>query len=197
MDKPIFVEKYIGEVKEYCNALDFNSVESLVDELALLRENKGRLFILGMGGSAANASHAATDLRKLCSIEAYAPVDNVSEITANVNDFGIEFIFTKSLQASNMNSRDSLFVFSVGGGDEIRKISTGLIHSVRYAKTLGSKVYSIVGREDSYVAKNSNLSIILQIKNSERVTPHSETLQSMIWHLLSCHPKLQISGTTW
>jgi D-sedoheptulose 7-phosphate isomerase len=150
-----------------------------------------------MGGSAANASHAATDLRKLCEIETYSPADNISEITATANDFGLDAIFVRSLQSAHMNSRDCLLVFSVGGGDEIRKISLSLINAVKLAKEVGSKVFSILGRANSFVNYNSDVSIVLPRDNDERVTPHSESLQAIVWHLLTCHPRLKTNKPTW
>ncbi len=192
-----FSRIFLTEVQEWAGRIDTNTVENLVDRLSALKSRNGRLFIIGMGGSAANASHASTDLRKLCNIECYSPSDNQSEITATANDFGLEHIYTKSLEFSHFNSNDSLMIFSVGGGDELRKISLSLIEAVKYAKIFKSEIFSILGRRESFIFENSDICVLLPESEKMRMTPHSESMQSIIWHLLSCHPKLQVQPTTW
>lgn len=192
-----FSKLFLNEVQDWTARIDADSIEALVDRLCALRERNGRIFILGMGGSAANASHASTDLRKLCSIESYCPSDNVSEVTATANDFGVEHIYTKSLKSSRLSQNDCLMIFSVGGGDEVRRISLSLIEAVKYAKEVKCEVYSVLGRRESFIYGHSDVSILLPECEEKRITPHSESMQSIVWHLLSCHPKLQLQPTTW
>lgn len=174
--------------------------EDLLDSIKLLkkmRSNNGRLFIIGVGGSAGNASHAVNDFRKLCNIDAYTPVDNVSEITAKTNDEGFETIFDTYLKLSKFSNKDLLMIFSVGGGDIKRKISTNLIKAIKFVKKKKGKVISIVGKSEGYAFKNSNVSIHIEVNEKKLVTPISETFQALLWHLFVSHPKLQVNKTKW
>ena len=169
-------------------------MEQLVDCLNI---HKGRVFILGIGGSAANASHMVNDLRKLCNIEAYCPTDNVSELTARTNDEGFETIFENYLRTSNFTSSDCLFILSVGGGDKDRNISVNLIKAIDYCHIKGGKVYGIVGRSSGYTAKTGDCVILVPPLFPDRITPHSEAFQAVIWHCIVSNPKLQKNKTTW
>lgn len=174
--------------------------EDLLDSIKLLkkmRSNNGRLFIIGVGGSAGNASHAVNDFRKLCNIDAYTPVDNVSEITAKTNDEGFETIFDTYLKLSKFSNKDLLMIFSVGGGDIKRKISTNLIKAIKFVKKKKGKVISIVGKSEGYAFKNSNVSIHIEVNEKKLVTPISETFQALLWHLFVSHPQLQVNKTKW
>lgn len=174
--------------------LNKQSVEQLANGLSQL---KGRLFILGMGGSAANASHAVNDFRKLCGIEAYAPTDNVSEFSARANDEGLETVFSAWLKVSKFGKKDALLILSVGGGNEEKKISVNLVRAIKLAKAVGAKVYGIVGREDGYTAKYADIAICIPIIEKSLITPMSEAFQSIIWHCLVSHPLLQVNKTKW
>ena len=174
--------------------------EDLLDSIKLLkkmRSNNGRLFIIGVGGSAGNASHAVNDFRKLCNIDAYTPVDNVSEITAKTNDEGFETIFDTYLKLSKFSNKDLLMIFSVGGGDIKINISTNLIKAIKFVKKKKGKVISIVGKSEGYAFKNSNVSIHIEVNEKKLVTPISETFQALLWHLFVSHPKLQVNKTKW
>ena len=162
-----------------------------------LKKNKGRLFIIGVGGSAGNASHAVNDFRKLCNIDAYTPVDNVSEITAKTNDEGFETIFDTYLKLSNFNKKDVLMIFSVGGGNYLKKVSTNLIKAIKFAKLKKGKTVCIVGRTDGYAYKQSDIKILVNVQDKILVTPIAETFQALIWHLLVSHPDLQVNKTKW
>ena len=165
--------------------------------LKKLRKNKGRLFIIGVGGSAGNASHAVNDFRKLCNIDAYTPVDNISEITAKTNDEGFETIFDSYLKLTNFNKNDLLMIFSVGGGHIKKNVSVNLIRAIKYVKSKKGKSICIVGKSDGYAYKNSDISILINVGDKNLVTPVSETFQTLIWHLLVSHPQLQKNKTKW
>lgn len=188
---------YIDSLNKINNSLDLNEIKNFVNGLVKIKKSKGRLFILGVGGSAGNASHAVNDFRKLCEIDAYTPIDNVSEITARTNDEGFETIFSEYLRISNLNKNDGILIFSVGGGNIKKNVSVNLINSIKYAKKKKSLVLSILGKKDGYAAKNSNYAIIVSPKNKNFLTPISESYQSVIWHLLVSHPKLQSNKTKW
>lgn len=174
--------------------LDKIKIEALAKALS---ELKGRLFILGMGGSAANASHAVNDMRKLCNIEAYAPTDNISEFSARANDEGLDTVFSGWLKVSKFNKDDALLIFSVGGGDERKKISVNLVRAIKLAKAVGAKVYGVVGKETGYTAKYADIAICIPIIEEPLITPLSETFQGFIWHALVSHPLLQVNKTKW
>lgn len=192
-----FTEQYLDEVREIAGSFDSDSIEKAVEILAKTRQNGGRLFILGVGGSAGNASHAVNDFRKLAAIEAYAPTDNVSELTARTNDEGWSNVFEPWLKTSHLNSNDTILVLSVGGGDEAKQISVNLVLALKYAKSVGAKVLGIVGRDNGYTAQIADACIIVPKVNAEHVTPHSEAFQAVIWHLLVFHPKLKAAPSKW
>lgn len=192
-----FIKKYFNLIGEVSKTIKTKSLLQIIEILRKTRLSKGRLFIIGVGGSAGNASHAVNDFRKLCGIDAYAPTDNISEITARTNDQGFEFIFSEYLKTSKLTAKDTLLVFSVGGGNEKKKVSVNLINAIKLARLKKSKIISIVGRNDGFAFKNSDVSIFVDSKNKNLVTPISESYQVIIWHLLVSHPKLQINPTKW
>ena len=192
-----YAEIHLNEAIEIIKKIDCSVVEKIADILAELRNGSGRLFFLGVGGSAANCSHAVNDFRKIASIEAYAPTDNVSELTARTNDEGWGSIFVEWLKVSRMQKQDVVFVLSVGGGDLEKNISPNLVESLKYAKSIGSKVVGIVGRAGGYTAQVADACVIIPTVNAENVTPHSEAFQAVIWHLLVSHPKLKAKQTKW
>jgi D-sedoheptulose 7-phosphate isomerase len=192
-----FIESYLGESAAILGRLDVPTIQKLVDLLVALRARQGRLFFLGVGGSAGNASHAVNDFRKIVGIEAYAPTDNVSELTARVNDEGWHTVFVRWLEVSRLTSRDMVFVFSVGGGDLERNVSPNLVEALRYAKETGATICGVVGRDGGYTAKVADACLIVPTVNPATVTPHTESFQPVIWHLLVSHPALQASPTKW
>lgn len=188
---------FFEEAARICREIDRERVERLADGLAATREAGGRLFILGVGGSAGNAGHAVNDFRKLCGIEAYAPTDNVSELTARTNDEGWETVFEEYLRVSRATAKDAILVFSVGGGDKEKNVSVNLVRAIDEAKSRGMKVFGIVGRDTGHAAKNGDAVVVVPIVNADRVTPHSEAFQAVVWHCLVSHPKLQRKATKW
>ena len=190
-------ESFLTEVKRICENISCDSIEGMVDELIALRARKGRLFLIGVGGSAGNCSHAVNDFRKLCGIEAYSAADNISELTARANDEGWDTIFSGWLEASNLNSPDAILIFSVGGGDIERHVSTNIVKAVIFAKSRGTKVLGIVGKDNGYTALHGDVVVIVPQVNASRITPLSEAFQSVVWHCLVSHPKLQIRQTKW
>ena len=192
-----FVNSYFEKFSQECLNLPFSDISKLVEELKEIRVNKGRLFILGVGGSAGNASHAVNDFRKLCNIEAYAPTDNVSELTARTNDEGFDTIFSEYLKVSQVGLKDAILIFSVGGGNLEKNVSVNLINAIKEAKKHNMKIFSIVGKSDGYAALNSDVSIIIQVKDLSLITPMSEAFQSVIWHCIVSHPDLAVNATKW
>jgi len=192
-----FAKQFLTEVQQVTAQLNPDAIEKTVDELVGIRERGGRLFILGVGGSAANASHAVNDFRKICGFEAYAPTDNVSELTARTNDEGWATIFAEWLKGSRINSKDGLLIFSVGGGNMEKNVSPNLVSAIQVAKQVGAAVIGIVGRDGGYTAKEANACVIVPTVNPEHVTPHSEAFQAVVWHLIVSHPKLKIGKTKW
>ncbi len=192
-----FAESFLAEVAEIARRLDSGSIESMADRLAAIRERGGRLFILGVGGSAANASHAVNDFRKLAGIETYAPTDNVSELTARTNDEGWPTIFEAWLRVSRLQARDGVLVFSVGGGSVERNVSANLVAALDYARSVGASTLGIVGRDGGYTARVADVSVIIPTVHPDRITPHSEAFQAVVWHLLVSHPALQRCATRW
>jgi D-sedoheptulose 7-phosphate isomerase len=192
-----FTEQYLAEAQAVIEGLDKAAIERLTDELAALRDRGGRLFILGVGGSAANASHAVNDFRKLAGIEAYAPTDNVSELTARTNDEGWATVFAAWLRTSRLKAEDMLLVLSVGGGSEEPSVSPNLVEALRYAKSVGARVGGIVGRDGGYTARVADVAVLVPTVNPDHITPHSEAFQPVIWHLLVSHPKLKAVATRW
>ena len=190
-------KSFLTEVKRICEDISCDSIEGMVDELIALRARKGRLFLIGVGGSAGNCSHAVNDFRKLCGIEAYSAADNISELTARANDEGWDTIFSGWLEASNLNSPDAILIFSVGGGDIERHVSTNIVKAVNFAKSRGTKVLGIVGNDNGYTALHGDVVVIVPQVNASRITPLSEAFQSVVWHCLVSHPELQIRQTKW
>jgi D-sedoheptulose 7-phosphate isomerase len=177
--------------------LDQAAIASMVSRLSALRDRHGRLFILGVGGSAANASHAVNDFRKIVGIEAYAPTDNVSELTARTNDEGWASVFSQWLKVSRLSSNDTLLILSVGGGDALNNISPNLIKALQYGKSIGSEILGIVGRDGGYTAKVADACVIIPTVNASNITPHSEAFQAVIWHMIVSHPALKATETKW
>jgi D-sedoheptulose 7-phosphate isomerase len=190
-------ESFLSESGSICSTMDAAKIETLATELAALRDRGGRLFIIGVGGSAGNCSHAVNDFRKLCAIEAYSPVDNVSELTARANDEGWETIFAGWLEISRLNASDAILVFSVGGGDVARNVSTNIVKAIDYAKAKGAKVFGVVGKDTGYTAKQGDTVVVVPMVNEARVTPLSEAFQAVVWHCLVSHPQLQVKKTKW
>jgi D-sedoheptulose 7-phosphate isomerase len=188
---------FLTEVAEIARRTPIEVVENLCDELVALREREGRLFILGVGGSAGNCGHAVNDFRKLCGIEAYAPVDNVSELTARANDEGWETIFTGWLDVSRANAKDAILVLSVGGGDAERNVSMNIVRAVDMGKARGLKVFGILGRDSGHTARHADIAIVIPTVDPALITPHSEAFQAVVWHCLVSHPALQITKTKW
>src|SRR5262245_33957622 len=189
--------QYLDEAKEVIARLDIQAIDRMVELLATLRARDGRLFVLGVGGSAANASHAVNDFRKIAGIEAYTPTDNVAELTARVNDDGWESSFSEWLKGSRLRDRDLLLVFSVGGGDLERNISANLIRALEYAKTVGARITGVVGRDGGYTARVADACVIVPTVNPDTVTPHAEAFQAVIWHLIVSHPALRANRMKW
>ncbi len=192
-----FSEDHLMETVEIIKLIDTEKIESMVNLLLEIKSSNGRLFVLGVGGSAANASHAVNDFRKLAGIETYAPTDNVAELTARTNDEGWSTVFSGWLRVSNLNSKDCLLVLSVGGGSKENNVSTNLIEGIDLAKEVGAKVIGIVGRDGGYTAKYSDVCLVIPTVNPDKVTPHSESFQTVVWHLLVSHPKLKANPTKW
>ena len=195
--KNTFAQQFLAEAKEVIGRLDAAGIEKAASLLALTRAKGGRLFILGVGGSAANASHAVNDFRKIAGIEAYAPTDNVSELTARVNDEGWETVFESWLQVSRLRSSDLVLVFSVGGGDLEKNVSPNLVAALQYAKTVGAKILGIVGRDGGHTAKVADVCILIPTVNPHHITPHTEAFQAVVWHLLVSHPAVKQQQTKW
>lgn len=189
--------EFFEEAGQICKEIDVAAVERLTDELVSLRAAGGRLFVLGVGGSAGNAGHAVNDFRKLCGIEAYAPTDNVSELTARTNDEGWETVFEEYLRTSRAKAHDAILIFSVGGGDAEKQVSVNLVRAIDEAKKRGMKVLGIVGRKTGHTAKHADVAVVVPIVNPGRVTPHSEAFQAVVWHCIVSNPRLQLKATKW
>jgi len=192
-----FSERHLQEAREIIDAIDVAKIECMVAILVQLRDAGGRLFFLGVGGSAGNCGHAVNDFRKIVGIESYAPTDNVSELTARTNDEGWETVFVEWLKTSRLKAIDALFIFSVGGGSLEKNVSPNLVRALQYAKEIGAKVLGVVGRDGGYTAKVGDAVLIVPTVNPEAVTPHSEAFQAVIWHLLVTHPLLKVQQTKW
>jgi len=192
-----FTKQFLAEVQQVTAQLNEAAIEKCADELAAIRARGGRLFILGVGGSAGNASHAVNDFRKLCGFEAYAPTDNVSELTARTNDEGWPTIFAEWLKGSRLQAKDGLLIFSVGGGSLEKNVSPNLVNAIQLAKQAGASVIGIVGRDGGYTAKEATACVIVPTVNPAHITPHSEAFQAVVWHLLVSHPKLKTAPTKW
>lgn len=192
-----YAEQHLQECAEVIRRLDAASIERVVDVIAAVRESGGRLFFLGVGGSAANCSHAVNDFRKIAGIECYAPTDNISELTARTNDEGWATVFVEWLKTSRLAARDGVFVLSVGGGSLERNVSPNLVLALRHARAVGSKVVGVVGRDGGFTSEVADACVVIPTVNPDTVTPHTEAFQAVIWHLLVSHPKLKVSQTKW
>ena len=190
-------QHFFQEAASIASQLDYQVVDRIAQELANLRELGGRLFLLGVGGSAGNCSHAVNDFRKLCGIETYSPIDNVSELTARTNDEGWDSVFAAWLRVSRLSDKDALFILSVGGGDAERNVSANLVQAIKEAKRLGAKVFGVVGRATGYTAQVGDAVVVVPVADPARVTPHSEAFQAVVWHCLVSNPILQLKGTKW
>jgi D-sedoheptulose 7-phosphate isomerase len=188
---------YFEEVAVIASKVPVEAVERLADELVALRERNGRLFFLGVGGSAGNCGHAVNDFRKLCGIETYAPTDNVSELTARTNDEGWSTVFSEWLKVSRASDKDAVFVFSVGGGNLERNVSPNLVEALKEAKARNLKIFGVVGRDGGYTRQVGDIVVVVPTVADSRVTPHSEAFQAVVWHCLVSHPKLQVKSTKW
>jgi len=193
----IFASNYLSEAKEIINQLDILAIDKMTEILVELRRNQGRLFFIGVGGGAGHAGHAVNDFRKLVGIESYSPSDNVSELTARTNDEGWETTYAAWLEVSRLSSKDAIFVFSVGGGDLKANISPNIVRAVEYAKKMGSRIIGVLGRDGGYTATVADVSVIIPTVNSQMVTPHTESFQAVIWHLIVSDPRLQIASNKW
>jgi len=191
------VNTFLAEVAEIARRIPPETVEAMCDELVKLRERDGRLYVLGVGGSAGNCGHAVNDFRKLCGIEAYAPTDNVSELTARTNDEGWHTVFAEWLKVSRARKEDAILIFSVGGGDLERNVSPNLVSAIKEAKARGLKVLGIVGRDGGYTKRAGDVVVVIPTVEESRITPHQEAFQAVVWHCLVSHPKLQRSATKW
>ena len=189
--------QHLQETSQIVSQLDPALCEKAVDLLVAVRERGGRLFILGVGGSAANASHAVNDFRKIAGLECYTPADNVSELTASINDEGWSTVFAEWLKGSRLNAKDALLIFSVGGGNVEKNISPNLVEALQLAKERGSAVLGVVGRDGGYTAKVADVAIVIPTVNRRNITAHSEAFQAVVWHLFISHPNLKIAETKW
>ena len=192
-----FIKNYLEEVAEIANKISREEIENVVEEIVKTRDNNGRIFFIGVGGSAGNASHAVCDLRKLTGIECYAPCDNVSELTARTNDEGWDTIFSGWLKISKLNSKDLIFVLSVGGGSREKNISPGIVNALELAKERSVRIVGIVGKSEGFTRQVADASILVPVVNKEYITPHSESFQTVLWHLFASLPQLKINATKW
>ena len=192
-----FSQNFLNETAQICNSLDYEKIEAATKVLSQLTTSGGRLYILGCGGSAGHASHAVNDFRKICGINAYCPTDNVSELTARINDEGWDTVFCEWLKVSRFCSDDKLLIFSVGGGSVEKQLSVNLIEAIKLSKEVGAQSVCIVGKPDGFAAKNCDVSLVVPISNSNHVTPHAEAFAAVIWHLIVSHPLLKATNTKW
>ena len=192
-----YSQQHLNESIDIIQQIDANQIEKMADLLAKVKTDGGRIFFLGVGGSAGNCSHAVNDFRKIVGIESYAPTDNVSELTARTNDEGWATIFVEWLKISKLLAKDAVFIFSVGGGNLEKNISPNLVEALKYAKAVGAKITGVVGRDGGYTAQVADVCLVIPTVNPENVTPHSEAFQAVIWHLLVSHPKLKANQTKW
>jgi D-sedoheptulose 7-phosphate isomerase len=197
MNNIIYIDKYLSEAGEILKLIDKTAVKKMVDIIIEVKKKSSRLFMLGVGGGAGNAGHAVNDFRKIAGIESYAPTDNVSELTARVNDDGWESTFANWLKGSRLNLNDCVFVLSVGGGNAEKNISNNLVQALKYAKQIGSKIIGIVGRDGGYTAKVADAVVIIPVVNAETVTPHTEAFQTIVWHMIVSHPLIKANEMKW
>jgi len=193
----IFIERYFRESKEIIDIIDKNQIKKIIDYLVNLRKRNGRMFFIGVGGGAGHASHAVNDFRKICGIESYAPTDNVSELTARINDDGWDTAYVNWLKGCKLNNEDMIFVFSVGGGNLEKRISVNIVKSLQFAKDAGAKICGVVGRDGGFTARVADACVVIPAVNSETITPHTEGFQAIVWHLLVSHPELQKYEMKW
>ena len=189
--------QHLKEASEIIQKIDVVAIEKMADLLATVKDEGGRIFFLGVGGSAGNCSHAVNDFRKIVGIECYAPTDNVSELTARTNDDGWASVFVEWLKVSKLQAKDALFIFSVGGGNLEKNISPNLVEAIKLAKDVGAKVTGVVGRDGGYTSQAADACVIIPTVNPDNITPHSEAFQAVVWHLLVSHPKLKVNQTKW
>ncbi|MDX2099773.1 MAG: SIS domain-containing protein [Leptolyngbyaceae cyanobacterium bins.59] len=192
-----YVAEYLADAKTIIDAIDESTIEAMVEGIATIRENEGRLFFLGVGGGAGHASHAVNDFRKIAGMECYTPTDNVSELTARINDDGWETAFVNWLKGSRLNSKDGIFVFSVGGGNAEKNVSVNIVSSLQYAQEVGAKVFGVVGRDGGFTAQVAEACVIIPPIRSETVTPQTEAFQAVVWHMVVAHPRLQKYEMKW
>ena len=192
-----YISRYLKEVEDIARSLDASKIEQMIELFLELRDKKGRLFFIGVGGGAGNSTHAVNDFRKIAGIETYAPTDNVSELTARVNDNGWRSVFVNWLKGSKLNAHDGVFIFSVGGGNEEKNISPNIVEALKYAKSVGAKIFGVVGRDGGYTAKVADACIIIPTISSDTVTAHTESFQAVIWHLIVSHPKMKVAEMKW
>ena len=192
-----FINCYLKEVSEICSLINQDEIENVANEIIKVRNNLGRIFFIGVGGSAGNASHAVCDLRKLTGIECYAPSDNISELTARTNDEGWDSVFSGWLKVSQLSHKDLIFVFSVGGGSRERNISPGIVNAIEFAREVNAKVVGIIGKEEGYTRQLADASILVPVVNKQHITPHSESFQTVLWHMFASLPELKINPTKW
>ena len=193
----IYSDLHLSEATEVIKKIETKQIEKIVDLILNVRNEKGRIFFLGVGGSAGNCSHAVNDFRKIIGVESYAPTDNVSELTARTNDEGWSTIFSEWLKISNLNSKDLIFVFSVGGGNIEKNISPNLVEALKYGKSIGCKLVGVVGRDGGYTSKVADACVVIPTVNESTITPHTEAFQAVVWHLIVSHPKLKLNETNW
>ena len=194
---PKFSSSHLNEALQIIKKIDCDEIEKIVEIISICQKNKSRIFFIGVGGSAGNCSHAVNDFRKILGIESYAPTDNVSELTARINDDGWQSVFKEWFKVSNLRSDDLIFVFSVGGGSIEKNISANIVEALIYAKDIGSKIVGIVGRDGGYTKIVADACVVIPIINEQSITPHTEAFQAVIWHLLVSHPMLKLNETKW
>jgi D-sedoheptulose 7-phosphate isomerase len=192
-----FTQKYFKEIAKIASLINIKEVSNLVNELSKIKKKGGRVFFLGVGGSAGNCSHAVNDFRKICNIESYAPTDNVSELTARINDEGWRSSFVNWLKVSKFKKKDAIFIFSVGGGNKKKNISTNLIMAIDYAKKINANILGVIGKIDGYAKKSSNKVVVIPEVDAKMVTPFSEAFQAVVWHCLVSHPSIKTNKTKW
>lgn len=197
MNMENYIDSYLSQTEMIAKKIDKKSVKKIVEILLALRQNQGRLFILGVGGSAGNASHAVNDFRKIAGIETYSPTDNVSELTARINDDGWDSSFANWLKGSRINSKDCVFVFSVGGGNVEKKISNNLVEALKLSKQVGAKIIGVVGRDGGYTAQVADAAVIVPTIDPKTITAHTEAFQGVVWHMIVSHPALKVNAMKW
>lgn len=192
-----YINQYLSEVKQVADQLNVGAIAKMIDDLVNLREKGGRLFFLGVGGGAGNATHAVNDFRKICNIESYTPTDNISELSARINDDGWDSAFVNWLKGSRLNDKDGVFIFSVGGGNREKNISVNLVRALEYAKEAGAKIFGIVGRDGGFTAQVADACVVVPTVNPETVTAHAEAFQAVVWHLIVSHPAMKVAEMKW